>query len=197
MKAINIIGLLLIVLTSTIGNRIAPGRYCAGFQRDTVWAFGQTKNDENAKHGFWVLFNKWYYMDNLGAVGHFVDNKKNGTWITFFSDSLQTKESECHYIKDSLSGFWLLYNYDGSIRSKLKYSHDTIVDGWWRNNEHAVDVGGKIAPMDVILLDKMDGDKYVIFNSWTNNITTINVLICCVLLVLNVVSIAKKRKIKQ
>ena len=193
MKAFNIIGLLLIVLTSTIGNRIAPGRYCAGFQRDTVWAFGQTKDAENGKHGFWVVLNKWYYLNNLGAVGHFIDNKQDGAWITFNCDSLQTKESEAHYVNGKLSGLWMLYNKDGSLKCKIQYARDTIVDGWWHNNEHMVEVGGKNAPMDVILLDKMEGDKYVIFNSWTNNITTINVVICCVLLVLNVVSIIKKR----
>ncbi|MBQ1696658.1 MAG: hypothetical protein II075_02125 [Bacteroidales bacterium] len=195
MKAINIIGLLLIVLTSTIGNRIAPGQYCAGFQRDTVWAFGQTKGAENDKHGFWVIFNKWHYLDNLGAVGHFVDNKQDGAWITFNCDSLQTKESEAHYINGNLSGLWMLYNSDGSLKCKIQYADDKIVDGWWCDNNSMVVVGNKIAPMEYIMLDNMEGDKYVVFNSWTNNITTINVVICCILLVLNVVSIARERKI--
>ena len=38
MKYINIIGILLIILISTIGNRIAPGRYCTYFDNDTYLA---------------------------------------------------------------------------------------------------------------------------------------------------------------
>ena len=48
MKYINIIGLILIVITLTIGNRIAPGRYCAYYNNDTIWALGPTNGDENA-----------------------------------------------------------------------------------------------------------------------------------------------------
>ncbi len=56
MKLINIIGILLILLISTLGNRIAPGRYCTYYEDDTVTAFGPTKNAGNDKHGFWVFF---------------------------------------------------------------------------------------------------------------------------------------------
>ncbi len=55
MKIINILGILLILLISSLGNKIAPGRYCTYYKSDTVRAFGQTQNAENDKHGFWVF----------------------------------------------------------------------------------------------------------------------------------------------
>lgn len=35
MKYVNIIGILLILILSTLGNRIAPGRYCTYIAKDT------------------------------------------------------------------------------------------------------------------------------------------------------------------
>lgn len=38
MKYVNIIGILIILILSTLGNRIAPGRYCTYIAKDTISA---------------------------------------------------------------------------------------------------------------------------------------------------------------
>lgn len=212
MKAINIIGLLLILLTSIVGNQIAPGRYCAFSDNDTVWAFGQTKDAENDKHGFWVYLAKWENMRNLGYVGNFSDNMLNGWLITFYGDSLQHKNSEIHYENGILNGTTNFYNEKGQCNHVLKYqddemiySHYLIYEDFGYENDFIPRGKTQRSARDSALLDatySMDKilpffceetmpdkqDKIIVFNSWTNSITAINVAICVILLILNVIS---------
>ncbi len=217
MKAINIIGLLLIALISTIGNRIAPGRYCAISLHDTVWAFGQTKYAENAKQGFWVYLDRWGKMQNLSCVINYSDNKRDGWVVEFHNDSLQRKCSEIFFKNDTVDGTAKYYNIKGDCNHFIKYKNGEMIRVHYLIYEDFGFVDymahGKEKPdaLDSMIVDMSGGmayimpfmyettfpekeDRIVVFNSWTNNITTINVVICCILLVLNVVSIAKKRK---
>ena len=218
MKAINIIGLLLIVLTSTVGNRIAPGRYCTFSENDTVRAFGQTKVAENDKHGFWVYLDRWGGKNNLGFVINYKDNKRDGWYVSFAGDSVQNKSSEIHFRNDVVDGTVRFYNMRGQCNEVLEYKDGEMVRDHYLIYEDFDEICFKdplnppqldSAKMDMLiagLVDEIDlfptddfspdkeKDKIIVFNSWTNNITAINVVICCVLLVLNVVSIVKKRK---
>jgi len=207
MKIINFIGILLILLTSTIGNKIAPGRNCTFVKNDTVRAFGPTKYAENDKYGFWVFLDHWNKMDNLNCVMYFSDNKRNG-WLTEFQgDSLQTKSSEIHYLNDTIDGEVKIYNSDGKCNQIMTYKQGEVIkQHFFIPEDYAIFeyVEGKkpdnidSAFYDVMLSDEekilffledfwnpMKEDDVVIFNSWTNKITTIIIVICCILMILN------------
>ena len=219
MKIINILGILLILLISSLGNKIAPGRYCTYYKSDTVRAFGQTQNAENDKHGFWVFLDRWENKQNLSCVMNFENNKRNGWLVEFQGDSLQTKATEIHYLNDTIDGTVKIYNIDGKCNQVLKYNkgeitkrHFLIPEDYWTFEY----TNGKPKALDSAFIDNMaaiDGEKIiffiedfwnpepddqiVVFNSWTNKITAINVAICCILLILNFINLIKHRKNKN
>lgn len=218
MKAINIIGLLLVILTSTVGNKTAPGRYCAYSYNDTVWAFGQTKEAENDKHGFWVFLDRWGELHNLHCTMNFADNKRNGWLIEFHGDSLQRKAAEVYYKNDTAEGTAKFYNTQGELNhitkyqdGEMTYSHYIIYKDFGFVDYMAL---GKDKPdsMDSMMVDATSSmeyilpfwyntvlpekdDRIIVFNSWSNAITTINVVICCILLILNILNTIKRVRV--
>jgi hypothetical protein len=197
MKIINFIGILLILLTSTIGNKIAPGRYCAYSKNDTVWAFGPTRDAENDKYGFWVLLDQLIGKKdiNLYAVGKFENNRLNGTWIEFQVDSLQTRAIESYYENDTLNGHFYDYDTLGKLCASRIYEKNHCISGViYPNGKYLFSGsdGDDYPNLDVFsttLMITSDPhyyyNKFVIFNSWTNKITTIIIVICCILIILN------------
>lgn len=217
MKTINIIGIVLVFLVSTIGNRIAPGRYCAFSQNDTVWAFGPTKYAENDREGFWVFLDRWYHRKNLDCVVNYHDNKREGWYVEFHADSLQTRCAEMYYVNDTLNGVVNMYNRRGQRNLTMTYkngvmqSHHCLILDDYADIDYvdgkkpdALDSaffdatmwpGGEFMPViDDFFIPAPSTDKIVVFNSWSNSITTINILICSVLILLNVIDIIKKRR---
>ncbi|MBR4678476.1 MAG: hypothetical protein IKO99_10800 [Bacteroidales bacterium] len=209
MKLINFIGILLILLTSTIGNKIAPGRYCTFYENDTVTAFGPTKYAENDKYGFWILFGKLLPQHdiNLYAVGKFENNRLNGTWIEFQGDSLQTRAIESYYINDSLNGHFYDYDTLGILCTKRYYKNDECDSGIVFENsrylwQDSYDFGFVDLNIRTTILNDMSKPNYthqqfITFNSWTNKITTINILMCSILLLLNILNFIKHGKHKK
>ncbi|MBQ3657044.1 MAG: hypothetical protein II956_09430 [Bacteroidales bacterium] len=63
LSKINFIGICLILITVIFGNKFAPGRYCAYYEKDTIAEFGPTLSDENGK----------FY--NASIVGTFSDER--------------------------------------------------------------------------------------------------------------------------
>lgn len=190
MKTINIIGIVLIFLVSTIGNRIAPGRYCTYYNNDTVWAFGSTKSAENDKCGFWVYQNKWY-KGSLGIVGIYCNDKPQGIWTEFRSDTLCTVFARYNFADGLLN----VYDYDGKMIRKYKMFNDTIGGVWDLSNPNASYGLNELrlaSPLECGYEYVASEDKIVVFNSWTNSITTINVLIGSVLILLNAIDFIKK-----
>lgn len=221
MKYINIIGLILIVITLTIGNRIAPGRYCAYYNNDTIWALGPTNGDENAKNGFWVFFDKQYPSNNLtlSSIGNYKKDKLHGWVIQFDGDSLLSKYSEQYFLNDTLNGEVRFFNKSGKCNLLMHYSRGEMIDRHYLipedyttfeflNNvkpemldstfiDEIVGMGEKYDPCITILTTPTPDDRIVIFNSWTNIINYICVAICGILLILNIINFKKNRKMNK
>ena len=210
MKYINIIGLILIVITLTIGNRIAPGRYCTYFENDTLRACGPTSDAENDKQGLWVYLDKWGKTSNLSTIVNYKNNLRQGWQISFQTDSMQTKDSEIFYINDTIDGEARIYNSKGQRNLLMKYNKGVIFDEHFLNyDDYSIIewIDGK--QPDVIDSSKMDmalfipdfcpfidesisldpTNTVVVFNSWTNKITYIIIAISSILLILNLLNI--------
>lgn len=196
MKYINIIGILLIILISTIGNRIAPGRYCTYFDNDTLRACGPTSGAENDKQGFWVFLSWWESSPNLTAVVNYENNLRQGWLISFQLDSMQTREAEIYYVNDTIDGEVRRYNAKGQQRTKEKYVKGELD----YLNSHFYSYYDDMIITYPFLdagLEPFPGDTIVVFNSWTNKITYIIIAISSILLILNILNIkhhANKRK---
>ena len=218
MKLINIIGILLILLISTLGNRIAPGRYCTYYKSDTVRAFGQTQNAENDKHGFWVFLDRWENKQNLSCVMNFENNKRNGWLVEFQGDSLQNKYSEIYYKNDIVDGTTKFYNMQGKCNLIVKYKNgemtynhyliyedfgfvDFMAPGAEKPSEtDSMIVDASLHNLNPFLdldISPQPDDQIVVFNSWTNKITASNIVICCILLILNFFNLTKNGKNKN
>ena len=212
MKYINIIGLILIVITLTIGNRIAPGRYCTYFENDTLRACGPTSDAENDKQGFWVYLGWWNNEPNLETVVNYKDNLRQGWQISFQGDSIQTRESELHYINDTIDGEVRLYNMKGQrnlerkyTKGEIYYQHYLIYSDYvtteWIDGKPPSDLDSTYEDMllwseqpcpfmdERIALEPTN--IVVVFNSWTNKITYIIIAISSILLILNLLNIKK------
>ncbi len=210
MKYINIIGILLIILISTIGNRIAPGRYCTYFDKDTLRACGPTSNDENDKQGFWVFLEWWHCSPNLYTVVNYKDNLRQGWQITFNTDSMQTRGAEIHYVNDTIDGEVRIYNGKGQRNLERKYAKGEIYYQHFLNYSDYVTIewidGKQPADVDSIDIDMLlwshqtrpfidesldiyPNETVVIFNSWTNKITYIIIAISSILLIINILNI--------
>jgi len=210
MKYINIIGLILILFISTIGNHIAPGRYCTYLDNDTLRACGPTSGAENDKNGTWVYLDKWGKTSNLSTIVNYKDNLRQGWQISFQTDSMQTKDSEIHYVNDTIDGDVRLYNAKGQRNLEMKYGKGVIYDEHFLiYDDYAIldwIDGKRPAVIDSLIMDMvmyipdfcpfMDesislepSDTVVVFNSWTNKITYIIIAISSILLILNILNI--------
>lgn len=216
MKYINIIGILLILIILTVGNRFAPGRYCSYYNNDTIWAFGPTNGDENAKEGFWVFLDKQYQSKKLtlSSIGNYNENKLQGLFIQFDGDSLLSKYSEQYFTNDTLNGEVRFFNKSGKCNLLMRFSRGEMIDRHylipedystfeWINNvkpeildstfiDEIVGMGDKYDPCINILTTPTLYDRIVIFNSWINIINYICIAICGILLILNIINLKNK-----
>ena len=207
MKIINIICLTLLLLLQIIGNRIAPGRYCTYFNNDTIWAIGSTNSDETGKEGFWAFLGKSYPSNNitLSNVGTYKNNKLQGWLISFEGDSLLNKVSEQYFTNDILNGKVRFYNKNGKCNLEMSFEQGKMVDRHylipedystfeWLNNEKPeildsafidaiVGMGENYDPCINFLTEPSPDDRIVIFNSWSNIITFITIVICSLLVI--------------
>lgn len=218
MKYINITGLLLILAISTIGNSIAPGRYCTYYNNDTVWALGATNRDETSKEGLWVFLGKSYPSNNitLSSVGTYKDDRLQGWLITFDGDSLLYKFSEQYFSNDTLNGDVRFFNKNGKCNLVMSFEHGEMVDRHylipedystfeWINNEKPeiidsafidaiVGMSENYDPCINMLTEPTPDETVVIFNSWTNKITYTIIAISSILLILNLLNIKNHAK---
>ena len=185
LSKINFIGICLILLTVIFGNKIATGRYCAYYDKDTIWAFGQIENSKRI--GFWVFLGRGKYNGTLDAVGNFNDDKLNGWWVEYYEDSLQTKYVERRFVNDTIVGFGNFYDEKGLLKRVQWYENGEIIGA----NEIWKD--GKFYPSNTAestflkeLITPDNEDLIVIINSWSNIIDKTVAGIAVFLLIVNV-----------
>lgn len=186
---INFIGILLILLCVIVGNKTAPGRYCAYYEKDTVWSFGQIEGNTIQREGFWIFLDRWGDKKSLGAVGNFKDGRQNGWWIEYRYDSLQTKYNERYFVNDTIIGRGNFYDDKGNLELVQFYENGEIVAA----SEILLD-DGKFYPSSAswstflteLITPENGKDHAVIINSWSNIIDKTVAGIAAVLLIVNV-----------
>lgn len=195
-QILNILAFLFLILLHICANSIAPGKECLIYNGDTAWAFGPTKDGFNEKCGFWVHLRKKDGLLNLDMVGNYADNQREGSWVFFDLDSLQTRIFDIHYIGDVANGESYIYDNYGFGYKCYIYENGIVARSYERDinrNEFLFcsDVGG----VDVNgVLDISPNDKFVVVNCWTNYITTISIIFASVMFIVNILHILLKKR---
>ncbi len=196
---INFIGIFLIVLIILCGNKIAPGRYCIYYHQDGLEKIGPTVSDENGKCGFWVGLAPIDGNVFLDEAGHYENNEKEGFWIEFYAFRLNSKCQEKIYHKGIVTDTSRLFDEFGNLE-EVRW-HDGKGHVIWAEaiapNGSRYPAHSTACPSDErasLEADCPTEYDYVIFNSWTNIIDKIVVIISVVLLIVNSVYFFRKRE---
>lgn len=200
LSKINVIGICLILITVIFGNKFAPGRYCAYYEKDTIAEFGPTLSDENGKYGFWVQTPpSWIEgIVYLEAVGCYKNNKKEGLWVDFYYDSTCTKCEEKIYKDGIVVDSSKHFDINGILNEKRWHDgKGYLIGGLVRMPDgkfyDAPLVGTFSDERAELKKDSPINYRYVIFNSWSNIIDKTVATIAAILLIVNVIFFIKKK----
>ena len=202
LSKINFIGIFLILCVIFLGNKIAPGRYCAYYYTDInkIENFGPTYSDENGKYGYWVqiLFSLLFDSVNLEAVGYYKNNQKDGLWVDFYYDSICSKCEEKIYKNGFVVDSSKRFDYGMLMEKRWHDGKGYIIGGLSRLPDGTFafrDLVGSFSDERAELKKKYPTDyRYVIINSWTNIIDNTVAILAAVLLIINICFFVLKKK---
>ncbi|MBQ9213889.1 MAG: hypothetical protein IJ150_08125 [Bacteroidales bacterium] len=195
LSKINFIGIFLILCVIFLGNKIAPGRYCAYYYTDInkIENFGPTYSDENGKYGYWVQIASYPYSDTayLEAVGYYKNNQKEGLWVDFYCDSICSKFEEKTYKNGIVVDSSKRFDHNGILIEKRWHDgKGYIIGGLSRLPDGTFafrDLVGSFSVERAELTKKYPTDyRYVIINSCTNIIDNTVAILAAVLLIVNI-----------
>ncbi len=68
----------------------------------------------------------YYISGKIMESGRFINGKMDGTWISYNESGL--KSGEALYVRGEKSGDWKMYDETGSLRYKISYANNRIVN---------------------------------------------------------------------
>jgi antitoxin component YwqK of YwqJK toxin-antitoxin module len=113
-------GLLIALLFSSVG------LFAQNKEINTFYDNGAIKSTYHYSDASNYEVSNYYMSGKLMETGRFVNGKMDGTWISYNESGL--KSGEASYVRGEKSGEWKMYDETGSMRYKIVYANNRIVN---------------------------------------------------------------------